>query len=263
MKQSVSIIIPTFHRKESLLRLLGSLVKNVDTHIEIIVVEQKESNGNAIKDYAKKRGLKLTHFFLKDRSTPHAMNVGVRKARGKFIIFLDDDVTVHKDFVKYHLADFANTEVAATVGRVITDGQPVEPNRRDTARIDWLGGCSDGFSSSVQQEVDTVIGANTCWRKNVFNELGGFDERFRGNALRFESDFSLRAKGAGYKIMFEPSALVYHHREPVGGARKTEGFFAWYRDYFYNETLFFVKHRPKILLPLFWVTKILWVATNI
>ncbi len=252
MKSNVSIVIPTYHRKKSLLRLLKSL----DTNAEIIIVEQEENNRNTLAKYVR-------YVYLPKRSTPHAMNVGVQKAKGEFIVFLDDDVSVTPGFIQHHLKNFRDKKVGATVGRVITDGQPVEPNRRDSARIDWLGGFSDGFSSTVRQEVDTVIGANTCWRKEVFNELGGFDERFRGNALRFESDISLRAKDAGYKIVFEPKALVYQHRESTGGARRTEGFFTWYRDYFYNETLFFVKHRPKILLPLFWVTKILWVLTNL
>lgn len=252
---NVSIVIPTFHRKDSLVRLLQTL-KNEDS--EIIIVEQEQNNEKAFKAVRSVR-----YIFLPHRSTPHAMNVGVQKVRGDYILFLDDDVTVAPDLVKNHIKNFTDPEVAATVGRIITDGQKIEPDRRDTGRINWIGNFSDGFSSVHRQEVDTVIGANTCWRKEVFERLGGFDQRFTGNALRFESDLSLRAKKAGYKILFEPKALVYHHREPSGGARKTEGRIRWYIDYFKNETLFFLKHRPVYLLPMFLWNKMVWVVGNL
>lgn len=249
MRQTVSIVIPTYHRKYSLLRLLKSLPKEN----EIIVVEQEENNGSAYKGKVSK------YICLPKRSTPRAMNIGVKKAKGDFILFLDDDVTVHKNLIKYHLINFSDPKVAATVGRVLTEGQQVEPLRTDTGHIGWLGTFADGFSSNIKQEVDTVIGANTCWRKDVYRKLGGMDERFTGNALRLESDLSLRAKKSGYKIIFEPKAVADHHREPTGGARKSEGRLQWYFDFFSNETYFFLKHLPQPLLPLFWLTKTEWI----
>ena len=69
---------------------------------------------------------------------------------------------------------------------------------------------------------------------------------------------SLRAKKAVYKILFEPKAVVNHHRAETGGARKSEGRLQWYVDLFSNETYFFLKHRLHILLPIFWLTKSEW-----
>ena len=264
MRPLVSIIVPTYHRKASLMRLLTSIATHVDRkQAELIIAEQEENNSAAYKSFTNAHGIPFTYIYLTQRSTPHAMNAGVAKSRGKFMLFLDDDVTVTKNFIRHHLNNFTDKRVAATVGRLITDGQPVEPKRRDTGRVNRLGQVSDGFSSRHRQDVDTVIGANTMWRKDIFLRLGGFDERFVGNALRFESDLSLRAKNAGYRVVFEPEALVHHHREPTGGARKTEGFISWYADYFRNETLFFVKNRPILWLPVFWLTKLYWVVTNL
>ncbi len=90
MKPSVSIVIPTYHRKESLLRLLKSLK---GTPAEIIVVEQGDDNGKIFKKLVDR------YIYLNKPSTPHAMNVGVTKAKGDLILFLDDDVTVTKDFL--------------------------------------------------------------------------------------------------------------------------------------------------------------------
>ena len=259
MKPNISIVIPTFHRKASLFRLLRSFAEKIREHVEIIIVEQGDNNGKSYKEYAKKLHISLIYSFLKNRSTPRAMNIGVTKARGRFILFLDDDVTVHKNLIIHHLTNFSNPKIGATVGRIITDRKLQEPYRRDTGRINWIASFSDGFSSTVKQEVDTVIGANTCWRKSVYEKLGGMDDRFTGNALRLESDLSLRAKKVGYIIIFEPKAVVDHHREPRGGARKSEGRMQWYFDFFSNETYFFLKHRSKLFFPFFLFIKSEWI----
>lgn len=166
------------------------------------------------------------------------MNLGVSKAKGEYVLFLDDDVTVTSGFIKYHGENFKDTRVAATVGRVLNSHESIHVYQGETGRVNWLGSFTDGFDSTLKQEVDTVIGCNTMWRKSIYTQFGGIDEQFTGNALRLESDLSLRARKYGYKIIFEPKALVYHHRAITGGARKSEGRLAWYADFFSNETYF-------------------------
>jgi len=250
MTPDVSIIIPTYKRKESLLRLLRSLATETGQYLEIIVVVQGK------KIYKLPQNVKVC--YLKRPNMTHARNVGAWRARGKFILYLDDDVIVRKGLIKNHIKNFRDAIVAATTGRVITSGQPVEIENRRVGRVGLLGGVSGGFSSSIRQKVDTVIGCNMCWRRETYFILGGTDERFTGNALREETDLSLRAKAVGYEIIFEPTAVLEHHRAETGGARKSEGRLQWYFDYFSNETYFFLKRRMHFLLPIFWLTKIEW-----
>ncbi|OGG11076.1 hypothetical protein A2Z00_01690 [Candidatus Gottesmanbacteria bacterium RBG_13_45_10] len=258
MVKQVSVVIPSYKRKTSLLRLLKSISSGVNSQSEVVIVEQEGQNKEEMRRIGRKLGLTLHYIYLPKPSTTHAMNVGVLSAKGEYVLFLDDDVVVKPGLIANHLKNFKDPKVAATVGRAVTKDQPVEPNRRDTGRINWLGRFSDGYSSTIRQEVDTVIGCNTCWRKDIYKKLGGADEQFTGNALRFESDLSLRAKKMGYKIIFEPKAEVEHLREETGGARKSEGRIQWCFDFFSNETYFFLKHRPKFLLPVFLFTKTEW-----
>lgn len=257
MKHNVSIIIPTFHRTESLFRLLKNL-SGIGFRGEVVVVEQEERHATDIVTLAKKLSLNISYVYMKHASTSRAMNLGVTHATGEYVLFLDDDVLGSDGFITQHLSNFADKDVAATVGRCITNGQKIEAEYTKTGRINWIGGFSDGFSSTIKQEVDTVIGCNCCFRKEIYLQVGGIDERFTGNALRLESDLSLRLKKSGYKIIFDSLAEVQHLREPSGGARKTEGRLQWYFDFFSNETYFFLKHRPAVLFPLFLVTKIIW-----
>jgi len=251
MTPAVSIIIPSYKRQESLQKLLKSLKTEMGQYLEIIVVVQGE------KKCKLPRNVKV--IYLKEPSMTHARNMGAKKAKGDLILFLDDDVVAHKGLIENHVKNFQDSVVAATCGRVITNGQPVEANNRSVGRIGLIGGVSGGYSSTIRQKVDTVIGCNMCWRRAIYLILGGTDERFTGNALREESDLSLLAKTAGYIIIFEPKAVVEHYRAGTGGARKSEGRIQWYFDFFSNETYFYLKHRPHMLLPIFWFTKIEWV----
>jgi len=250
MTVAVSIIIPSYKRQESLQKLLRSLSIEKNNYLEIIVILQGEKNI--------KRPRKVKVCYLNTPSMTRARNAGARRAKGEFILFLDDDVVVRKGLIENHVRNFRDPMVIATCGRVVTPGQAVEPEHRNVGRVGILGGVSGGFSSTIRQNVDTVIGCNMCWRRDVYLNLGGVDEQFTGNALREETDLSLRAKKLGYKIIFEPKAVVEHHRAETGGARKSEGRLQWYFDFFSNQTYFFLKHRPKVLLPFFCLTKTEW-----
>lgn len=252
MKSRVSIIIPTYRRKESLERTLRSLKQGMRQDVEVIIVSQDE--GILTKSSVNVRIIKLSL-----PSMTRARNIGARNANGDFLLFLDDDVIVQKGLIDNHVQNFSDPKVAAVCGRVITPGQQIEPGSKRVGKVGLLGQVSGGFSSTIRQEVDTVIGCNMCWRRDVYLALGGVDENFTGNALREETDLSLRAKADGYKLIFEPKAVVEHHRAEAGGARKSEGRLQWYYDFFSNETYFFLKHCPKILLPIFWLSKIEWV----
>lgn len=255
----ISVVIPTLNRKNSLHRLIESIVKYYDKSLlEIIIVEQGQNNKKDYYSLFKRSAIAYKYIYTSTKSTSKAKNLGVKYSSRDFILFLDDDVVITRGLINAHLKNYKNISIAAVCGRSITSGQQIESNRSDTGRISYLGSFSDGYSSSIRQEIDTVIGCNASWRREIFNEIGGFDEQYTGNAMREESDLSLRAKKIGYKIIFDPRALVYHMREPVGGSRKTEGRLQWYFDYFSNEVYFFLKHRPAIFLPIYMARKIEW-----
>jgi len=254
-----SIIIPTYHRKESLIRLLESIQAQNEKNIEVIVVEQGDNNGEIYRKIAKEHSIPFTYIFQKTISTSKAKNKGATRSKGKYHIFYDDDVVLQKGAIENITKNFSDSTVGGVAGRVVDKGRNDEARRTDVGRISVFGSFSDGFSSKIRQDVDTVIGCNAAWRKSVFDEVKGFDEKFTGNAMREESDLSLRIKKLGYRIVFDPTATVIHLREPHGGARKTDDRFYWYFHFFSNETYFFLKHRHGILLPVFLLTRLSYI----
>jgi GT2 family glycosyltransferase len=253
-----SIIIPTLHRKKSLLRLLDSLIPQMNTRIEIIVVEQGDNNGNELQRYAKKHGIDLKYIFTDKHNTARAKNIGVQQASGKYFVFFDDDVVVHKDDIKNLIKNFSDQTIGCAAGRAETVGQSLELYNKYVGRISFLATFSDGYSSTIRQDIDTPVGCNMAFPLHVIQKVGGFDEQYTA-AIREESDLALRIKKFGYRIVFDPTSSVTHMREVAGGGRKTEGRMQWYFHFLSNETYFFLKHRPVVLLPLFLLTKTEWV----
>ena len=192
----VSIIIPTYKRKESVLRLLASLVSEMKENYEILISEQIMHHGDEFLQFGRKHKMQIQYIFSEIVGTSHAKNIAAKKAKGKYFIFFDDDVVVHTGIIENLVKVLHDPQTGAVGGRVVTPGQTIDENNKNVGRITFLGNFSDAFSSKIPQQIDTVIGCNCAWRRDVFEKIGGFDEQFTG-AIREDSDISLRTKGAG------------------------------------------------------------------
>lgn len=249
MKSLISIIIPTYNRDQPLRQTLQSLLAQDYPHFEVIVVDQSTKKLKAKEVFLKNPRLKVWH--QSPANAAAARNLGIKKAKGEMILFLDDDVICQKDLLQNHLKNYQNPQIGAVAGRVIDKSGA---SNIATGQITWYGKFTDNFASPKRQAVMTGMTCNASWRRSVLKKLGGFDENFTG-PVREDSDLFLRTAQAGYQVIFDPTAAVIHRRAQRGGFRKTEGRLAWYRGFFKNETYFFLKHWPKILLPLILLTR--------
>jgi len=250
----VSVIIPTYNRGKSLCDTLRSLFKQDYPNFEIIVVDQSTKKFPEKEEFLRKNKAKIRYLRLGSPNASLARNIGVKNSRGEILLFLDDDVICDKKLIFAHVANYASSKVGAVGGRVLTPGQKIEGTKANVGQITFWGKFTDGFSSKVRQEVMTVITCNASWRKKVFEQLGGFDENFTG-PIREDSDLSLRTIKAGYKIIFEPKAVVIHRRVISGGFRKSEGRLKWYFGFFKSETYFFFKYLKWYWWPIFWLMR--------
>ena len=253
----VSVIIPTYNRGKPLCQTLSSLLAQNYPDFEIIVVDQSTQRFPEKEAFLKKNRSKLTYLTLKKANASLARNQGIKRAKGEILLFLDDDVICRPDLIATHVRAYQDKTVGAVAGRVITPGQKSELNKKKVGQISWLGKFSNGFSSTITQEVETAITCNASWRKSALEKIGCFDENYTG-PIREDSDLSLRTIKAGYRILFVPGAKVIHQRAVSGGFRKDKDRLRWYFGFFKSETYFFLKHRPKVLLPLILATRWQW-----
>ena len=223
---SLSIVIPTYRREEVLLNTIGDLLPLMERAgfgSELIVVDQTQKHdGNT------ERKLRKFHRAGKIRwvrpDVPHitrSMNLGVRRAKGNIVLFLDDDIVPSRRLLTGHVDAYRKQPDAwAVAGQVLQPWD--EPERVSYApRGGTLHRYLDfPFYSVDGAFVENAMAGNLSVRKQRFIRLGGFDENFTPPvASRFESEFAKRLVLRGGKIWFEPGASIRHLRVSTGGTR--------------------------------------------
>lgn len=253
---TLSVVIPTLNRPDVLERTLADLLKQdypVDRW-EIIVIDQSDVEVKLPSS----SGVRLRHLHLTRKQSGAARNRGVEEASGEIIVFLDDDVEIiTTDFLRAHAENYRSADVGAVAGRVLQPwDRPVERIRpRQVGRVTpRLLVVTANFNWDKRlEEVEGVIGCNFSVRRDVFLSVGGFDTAFPGTAYFEETDLAIRVRKAGYRIVFEPRAVVKHLAVKIGGQRyhASDRLSAYYW-YFHNYMYLFSKHgfRPFFLFAI-------------
>ena len=169
----VSVIIPTFNRNISLCNTLSCLFKQLYKNYEIIIVDQSDKEFKEKDLFLIKNKNKFKYLATKIPNAARARNIGILEARGTILLFLDDDVIFDKDLIKNHVSNYTDKKIGAVAGRVTSnEGKNKELKSLKVGRISWFGKFTDGFSSMIRQEVDTVIACNASWKKTCLDRVG-------------------------------------------------------------------------------------------
>jgi GT2 family glycosyltransferase len=250
---SVSLVIPTVDRHQALYNLLRHLEHQSRPPDEIVLVDQSARGDARVSDYASVRTRVRLHR-IAERGLPNARNVGVRLATGDVVLFLDDDSIPDPDLVRFHAEAYADPRVAGVGGRVKGG---YDRGGGAVGRFHPLAGTVErNFGADRGGDVDHLPGGNMSFRREVFARTGGFDPAYGGSAIGEETDFCLRARRAGFRLVFEPRALVEHLRLPTGGCREPR-FERWLYWHAHNAMLFSLRHGRAAGWPLFVLKRVL------
>jgi len=253
----ISVIIPTINRNEILVNTLKDLLKQNYTDFEIIIVDQTENPKKEVLRFCKKNIKKIKYFQISKKSSPHARNVAVQNADGDILLFVDDDVEIPgRDFLKLHADNYKDRKIGLVGGRIVYGDE--EPAYQEVGRLKYWGLKEvTHFDSTVKTRIDHAAGGNFSCYKSIFVKVGGFNEIYGGNAHMEETDFCLRVKRAGYKMVFEPKAVLKHLQFKKGGNRVKDLYELRYW-LVHNGTVFYLKNFPKILFPLYFIKQLFW-----
>jgi len=141
-----------------------------------------------------------------DPGLAQARNAGIEAARADKIVFLDDDAVPHENYLAAAVDALAENAIVA--GRVFHPGVGVVSH--------FCGGYDRGDErhyvtpepGSFRRGSTGVTGCNMAFRREVFETVGGFDERFEWG--HEETDFVRRAVAAGYRVCYDPEMAVSH-----------------------------------------------------
>lgn len=264
MKHTLSIIICTKDRKQSLKNCLDTVFYQTRRPDEIVIVD----DGNLDKDelIALVERNQIACQYLK-KDTPGltaSRNLSIELAQGEVVLFLDDDVILDPDYVA-GVMEIYETDLERQIGGV-TGALKVSyhPGVLPFLRFFGLDArkpgaiLPSGYGVLVREgeldqpiEVQWLAGCNMSYRREVFDEFR-FDQRLGTYGWGEDRDFSFRVSHR-YKLMATPKAKLVHLKDSAGriDARRF-GFME--TNYVYR---FFAKNMPKKLvnwLALGWAT---------
>lgn len=225
----ISVVIATYAREEPLRDSIMDILKQDYPNFEVLVVDQTLKHQPEIEAFLAELAAagKIKWLRLAWASLPGARNYGVRRAAGEIILFMDDDVQIEPGFLAAHAKNYLEKpDVGAVAGRVFDRMKLGDSGGK--LKIDYLPPQAmdpgiawyhiDLVHTVKPQQVLTTRGCNMSFRREIFTKYGlRFDERFRGSAVREESDFCLRVRQTGYKIWYDPEAYLVHLGEETGG----------------------------------------------
>jgi hypothetical protein len=197
------------------------IVESKKTTREVIVIDQSDiyTYNSLLQLFPKLHNFHLYH--QDEKNICKYLNFGWKIAISPIILFLDDDTELTTDTISSHITSYEQNSTLAVAGRVINDHEKIILNPH-VGSITWYGAAmSMNFNYNKQTFVDFPYGCNMSFRKNTLQELGGFDESYTPPGFAYmEVDLGYRLNKRWPKsFVFNPDAMVYHHKHSTGGTR--------------------------------------------
>jgi GT2 family glycosyltransferase len=230
----ISIIIPTKDNVKIVKRCIDSILKNTsNTNYEIIIV-----NNNSIdeKTYDYFKNLKRINCikildYNNDFNISAINNFAVKNVKGEFILFLNNDTEViSKEWLSAMLEHAQRSEVGAVGCKLLYPDKTLQHagvilgiNNTNSNNIvachspKYISYINNGYFGKVNMihNLSAVTSACMMLRKDLFEEVGGFDENL---AITFNDvDLCLKIRDKGYLIVYTPYAELYHHESKSMG----------------------------------------------
>ncbi|MBI1937985.1 MAG: glycosyltransferase family 2 protein [Ignavibacteriales bacterium] len=261
----LSIIIVQYNNQFLTEQCIRSIKEHCSGEYEIILVDNGSSNSNPEKIKSEFPEVKLI-VNEKNEGFGKANNLGSKIANGDILLLLNNDTIVTSDFVEKISLIFSADDKLGAIG-------PQLLNHDGTLQLSWskLPSFVNEFITKIESDlfyknnnfvkknagrkyqrqryVDFITAAALFIRKNLYEQINGFDENF---FMYFEdSDFCLRIKEAGKKIVYYPDIKIIHLRG-ASSSKNIESFIK--RQYRLSQLYYYQKHKgglEQLLLKLY------------
>lgn len=218
-----SVVIPTYNRKETLKRTMEAVLNQSypKDKYEIIIVDDGSSDGTKelIEELSQKAG-NIKYLKQSNKGPASARNRGIEIAKGKIILFTDDDCIPEEQWIKKHASWHLKDDKIIGVGGLLISYRKTLWDTMDWYRYKRL------YIDKKIEYNPLLIGTNNCsYNRNILVQLIGFDEKFP-IAGGEDADLSTRANKYG-KTINDPSIIVYHLKDNIFSISKLN---EWFRN---------------------------------
>ncbi|MFJ4209005.1 glycosyltransferase [Paenarthrobacter sp. NPDC089675] len=201
----VSVIVPGYNEAVVITNCVESILASRYKRLEVILVDDGSTDSTAeIMGGLADRHERVQFISRANAGKGAALNTGIGAARGDILMFVDADGIFAADTLMHMLQGFDHPKVGAVCG----DDRPVNLNRIQTRMLAVLSHVGTGLvrrALSLMHCLPIVSGNIGAFRADLVRELGGFHEATLGEDL----ELTWRVYKAGYRVNFQPKALVY------------------------------------------------------
>ncbi len=206
--KELSIIVPTYNRKDTIRRVLESLDSQTSqkSKYEVIVVD--DGSNYDVKNYIK--DFKVKYFRQNNSGPAKARNLGIKKATGRLVAFVGDDTVLDKRWVEEHLKIHQEKGENIAVLGFTAWGK----NQELTNFMRYLAPNGPQFNYGAIKDKNNC-GFDFFWTSNISLERkwfreDKFDEDFPYAAYE-DLELSYRLHKKGLRIVYNPKAIVNHY----------------------------------------------------
>jgi GT2 family glycosyltransferase len=238
----VSVIIPTWNGAALLGHALESLTRQTFDDFEIVVVDNGSCDGTFEMLAREHPAARVVH--LDDnRGFAQAVNVGISAGRGEIVVLMNNDTAAEPGWLEALVAAMdRHPEAGSVASRMLAFS---DPGRIDSAGIQ-LGlyasqigeGEPNGPWFAEPREVFAACAGAAAYRRRALDEVGLFDGRYF--AYFEDVDLGARLQLAGWRCIYAPDAVIYHHGSATANRVPARKFYLLMR----NSLILFFQFMP-------------------
>ena len=243
-KPKVSIIIPVYNQFAYTYNCLRTIYENSrDVDYETIIADDCSNDQTTrIAEVAENITVART-----DNNVRFLLNCNnaAKRAKGQYILFLNNDTQVMDNWLMPLITLMESDDKIGMVGSklIYPDG-----TLQEAGGILWNDGSAWNFGNGQNpespqfnyvKEADYISGAAIMVKKSLWEEIGGFDERF-APAYYEDTDLAFEVRKHGYKVMYQPLSVVVHFEGKSNGTDTSAGLKAYQVE---NAKKFFEKWK--------------------
>jgi GT2 family glycosyltransferase len=211
---TISVVVPTYQRRERLLALIGALERQAfsASRMEVVVSIDGSTDGTREALQGLRTAFALRTMWHPRRGRAAAVNTGIEIASGDLIVLLDDDMEPVPTCLEAHRRAHEQQTQLGVMGAV---PMAIDRNARPATR--YIGDKFNRHLASLalpgrQLQLTDFYSGNFSIARGLLLDVGGFDEDFKeyGNE---DLELSLRLSRAGVALAYDAAACAVQHND--------------------------------------------------